>query len=253
MNGNGHPQAVLYARWSPRPERKNSSGKVVPCASNEVQVAKMREWCAAEGLEVREPPAVVAALSGGTDLEDNPALWGALISLKRGDTLVVYALDRLARSLLNQLLFIREAERRGAMVRSLAGEGTDDETFDGEMVRNILGSVNERNRKASAARTSAYMRRYQSEGRRMTPIVRVPYGSCADPADPSRLIANPPEAAALARMLELAREGLTPGKIVKRLDSEGYNARCGKWHRQVIRHILRRELENPTALARKER
>lgn len=245
MNGNGKGYAIPYARYSPRPEKKDAKGRVRECPSNEVQIAEIREWCAGEGLEIREPPFVVAALSGATDLEDNPTLWAALISLKRGDTLVVYALDRLARSLLNQLLFIREAERKGAKVRSLAGEGTDDDSYDGRMVRNIVGSVNERNREASAARTKAYMLYHQANGLRVcgrgsNGIQRVPYGTRIDPNDDARIVPNEDELAVVKRVWLLRDTGLGARSIARALTAEGYAPRSSRWHPKLISRILAR-------------
>ena len=56
-------------------------------------------------------------------------------------------------------------------------------------------------------RTSAAMRTYQADGRRMTRADRCPFGQQADPSDPSRLIDNPEELAALERIRRCGPRG----------------------------------------------
>ena len=69
-----------------------------------------------------------------------PVLEAVLSSLKPGDTLVVYKVDRLARSLRDLLRILERLDAAGAEFKSLT-EPFDTTTPVGEMVVHILGAV----------------------------------------------------------------------------------------------------------------
>ena len=71
---------------------------------------------------------------------DRPVLQRCLASLRPGDVLVVWKLDRLARSLRDLLGLLELLEQRGASFRSLT-EPIDTSSPLGELVVQILGAV----------------------------------------------------------------------------------------------------------------
>lgn len=78
----------------------------------------------------------------------------ALYSLRRGDVLVVYKIDRLARSLADLLRIVLRLERLGASFRSLT-EPIDTGTAIGRLMLQLLGSFAEFERSAINERCAA--------------------------------------------------------------------------------------------------
>lgn len=82
---------------------------------------------------------IVSEARSGASLEGR--LLGELLDkLKPGDVLVVYKLDRLARSLTDLLAVLRRIDAAGASVRSLT-EPIDSSTAVGELMLQMLGAI----------------------------------------------------------------------------------------------------------------
>lgn len=75
----------------------------------------------------------------GSSIGPRPQLQRALATLKKGDTLIVWKIDRLARSLVDLLSIIGKLNDRGAAIRSLT-EHIDTGSPIGEFVLHILGA-----------------------------------------------------------------------------------------------------------------
>lgn len=91
-----------------------------------------------------------------------PVLEALLASLKPGDTLVVYKIDRLARSLSDLLRVLDHLRRVGASFRSLT-ESIDTDTPIGRLMMQLLGAVAEFERniireRCIAGQAAAYSR-----------------------------------------------------------------------------------------------
>lgn len=69
-----------------------------------------------------------------------PGLDACLASLKAGDCLVVYKLDRLGRSLEHVMLLLKEFESRGVDFKSLS-EGFDTTTPAGKLLFHVIGAL----------------------------------------------------------------------------------------------------------------
>lgn len=97
-----------------------------------------------------------------------PALTAALASLKPGDILVVWRLDRLGRSLKHLIETMQELERRGIGFQSLS-EGIDSKSPTGKLLFHVIGAVAEFERSLISERTRAGLqaskRRGQTLGR----------------------------------------------------------------------------------------
>jgi site-specific DNA recombinase len=177
-----------------------------------------------------------AALSG--DDEERPGLWAALDALPRKGVLLVYKLDRLARSVYLSHLIEQELKKKGCRIISVAGEGTWSNTPEDELVRRILQALAEYQKKAQAARTKAAMLRHQASGRRMS--AQTPLGWKPDPANPARMIEDQAEGETLELVKRLDAEGLGLREIARKLNDLGHACRGRAWHHQAVKRILSR-------------
>lgn len=93
--------------------------------------------------------------SGGRD--DRPGLTACLKSLRDGDVLVVWKLDRLGRSLAHLVNTVKELSDRKIGLRVLTGKGAqiDTTTASGRMVFGIFGTLAEFERDLIRERTMA--------------------------------------------------------------------------------------------------
>src|SRR5208283_33119 len=85
---------------------------------------------------------------------DRPQLMAALDYVRAGDTLIVWKLDRLARSLKQLIETVEELERRNIGFRSLT-EAIDTTTTGGRLVFQIFGALAEFERGLIRERTRA--------------------------------------------------------------------------------------------------
>jgi DNA invertase Pin-like site-specific DNA recombinase len=92
-----------------------------------------------------------------------PVLAQALASLKPGDTLVVWRLDRLGRSLGHLIEIATILRDRGVFLRSLS-EGFDTSTAAGRLLYHVLGAVAEFEREVIKERTVAGMKAAKKRG-----------------------------------------------------------------------------------------
>ena len=230
-------KSILYARFSPRPDANESE-------SNATQLTA----CRALAIHFGWPTSIDhefedAALSG--DDEERPGLWAAIAVLSPGDVLVVYKLDRLARSVYLSWVIEQEVAKRKARIVSVVGEGTASDSPEDVLVRRILQALAEYQKKAQAAITKARMRQHQANGRRMSS--KPPYGWQADPTSPlnrhgkpGMMLPNDAELAAKKRIQELKAEGKGARAIAKALTAEGVPCRGRYWHHQTVQRILAR-------------
>ncbi|RFZ81520.1 recombinase family protein [Shinella sp. WSJ-2] len=95
-----------------------------------------------------------------------PGLTKMLRTLHRGDTLTVWRLDRLGRSLFELLKLVRELNERGVEFRSLS-ESLDTSTSAGRLLLHVLASMAEFERSLISERTRAGMAAARARGSRM--------------------------------------------------------------------------------------
>src|SRR5215211_3160469 len=101
-------------------------------------------------------------VSGSQD--DRPGLSDALSHLRPGDTLVVWRLDRLGRSLRHLIETVTELAQRGIGFRSLM-EQIDTTTPGGKLVFHVFGALAEFERDLIKERTQAGLRAARARGR----------------------------------------------------------------------------------------
>src|SRR3954454_11503020 len=99
--------------------------------------------------------------------DDRPGLAACLKALRRGDTLVVWKLDRLGRDLRHLVNLMHELTRRGIGLKVLAGEGAaiDTTTAAGKLVFGIFAALAEFERAVIVERTKAGIAAARARGR----------------------------------------------------------------------------------------
>lgn len=97
--------------------------------------------------------------------EDRPQLQAALDYLRAGDTLVVWKLDRLARSMKQLLQVVDQLKERNIGFRSLT-EAIDTTTAAGELFFHIFGALAQFERSIIRERTNAGLKAALARGRR---------------------------------------------------------------------------------------
>jgi DNA invertase Pin-like site-specific DNA recombinase len=101
--------------------------------------------------------------SGAT--RDRPQLKAALDYMRKGDTLVVWKLDRLARSTSQLIETVRDLETRGIGFRCLTQSEIDTTTAGGRLVFTIFGAIAEFEREVIRERTRAGLEAARLRGR----------------------------------------------------------------------------------------
>ena len=100
--------------------------------------------------------------------DDRPGLNAALKALRRGDTLVVWKLDRLGRNLHHLVNTVHDLEKGGKGLKVLTGHGAsiDTTTSAGKLVFGIFASLAEFERDLISERTKAGLASAQARGRK---------------------------------------------------------------------------------------
>ena len=139
------------------------------------------------------------AASGGR--WDRPELHRMLDQLREGDTVVVWKLDRLSRSLKDVLHIMERIADAGAGFRSIT-ENIDTTTPAGRMMMQMVGSFAEFEREMIRERTSAGLAQARAEGRIGGRRAKLTSAQQADVVD--NVIANRKSAAQMARLYNVS-------------------------------------------------
>lgn len=122
--------------------------------------------------------------------EDRPHLAACLKSLRHGDTLLVWKLDRLGRDLRHLVNIVHDLTERGIGLKVLTGQGAaiDTTTASGKLVFGIFAALAEFERELISERTIAGLASARARGRKggrpykMTPAkVRLATASMGQP------------------------------------------------------------------------
>ena len=98
--------------------------------------------------------------------EDRPGLTACNAELRRGDTLVVWRLDRLGRSMLHLVTMIEDLKQRGIGFRSISDGMIDTTSASGELVLNIFSALAQFERRLIQERTRAGLSAARARGRK---------------------------------------------------------------------------------------
>ncbi len=183
-------------------------------------------------------------ISGSNGLERRLGLATALARLEAGDAdcLVVYRLDRLARDYVLQELLVNRLREAGTPLRS-ATEDIETDTDDPTkvLVRQILGSIGQYERALIRGRMQAGKMVKAARGGYVGG--QPGYGKRAEDAE---LVDEPEEAAVVAMVTALRRDGASYRAICEALSQAGMRPRrAGTWHPMVVRNIARRSAPLP--------
>lgn len=152
--------------------------------------------------------------SGAT--ANRPALAAALDHLREGDALVVWRLDRLARSLKQLIDTVEHIEEQGANLVSL-NEKLDTSTPSGRLVFHVFGALAEFERGLIRERTRAGLDAARAQGRRG--------GRPNKFTDKHRKRAEALLAAGTFSVPEVAREiGVSPATLYRHMPAAAQNA-----------------------------
>ena len=97
---------------------------------------------------------------------ERPGLEKCIQELQKGDTLVVWRLDRLGRSMPHLVSTIEDLKNRGISFKSLCDGAIDTTTASGELVFNIFSSLAQFERKLIQERTKAGLNAARARGKK---------------------------------------------------------------------------------------
>jgi DNA invertase Pin-like site-specific DNA recombinase len=147
-------------------------------------------------------------------LKDRPELTSCLRALRKGDSLVVWKLDRLARSLKDLVELMHDLDERGVGFRSLT-ETIDTTNAGGRLVFHVFGALAEFERSLIRERTLAGLAAARARGRRggrkmamSKADVRKAAAMLTDPAITKAEVAKHFAVSRVTLNASLAREGL---------------------------------------------
>ena len=123
-----------------------------------------RDALVAAGIE----PAYIYEDCGSGRLDARPGLDAVIKALREGDTLVVWKLDRLGRSLRHLVNTMHDLTHRGIGLKVLAGQGAtiDTTTPTGKLVFGIFAALAEFERELIVERTRAGIAAARARGRK---------------------------------------------------------------------------------------
>ena len=166
-------------------------------------------------------------------------LWAAIEALEPGDVLLVYKLDRLARNVYLSECIRKAVEKIGARIEAVHGdiEGDGPEQI---MIRQVLASIAEYERKVIAIRTKYAMLYHQKNGRRMGRYA--PYGMMINPRNKKLIIPCKHELPAVNRISDLHKEGKELHDIVVEMNKDYFEMARGKigWTQRSVKKIIAR-------------
>jgi DNA invertase Pin-like site-specific DNA recombinase len=103
--------------------------------------------------------------ASGKSIQARPELANCLRALRAGDTLTVWRLDRLGRSLSDLVMIVNDLEKRGVAFESLS-EGIDTTSASGKLIFHVFASMAEFERNLIRERTHAGLAAARARGRK---------------------------------------------------------------------------------------
>jgi len=241
----GAPQAVIYARVSTAGQAGGTSltGQLEAC----------RAAAARHGWEVTSE-CVDAGESGARAVR--PALAEVMDLVGSGgvDVLIVYRLDRLARSTIHLLTLVQQLEAAGVRLVSTS-EAIDTRTPTGRMTMTVLGSVAELERETIRTRTREGVARRVAQGGWVSSTPPFGYRAVPDTRSGMRgviLAIDPVQAATIREMCRLlVAERVPLTQATAALNAAGHRTASGKpWTRATLSTWARGSRPTTTAAGR---
>lgn len=193
----------------------------------EAQRASIEAWATARGITIAAW-CIDEGVSGGAALEARPELARALVLLRehQAGSLVVAKRDRLARDVIVAAMVEKLAANVGAVILSVAGEGSDD-TNDpsAQLLRRMVDAFAEYERAMIAMRTRNALAAKRNRGE---VIGGVPPWGYRLSDDGTRWVPDEREQRMLALVHQLRSQGATFASIVESLALAGFTSRNGR-------------------------
>ena len=200
----------------------------------ETQKSFCADFAEKNGLNIVESFEDVG-VSGGAPIEKRAGLLNAISSLKKGDVLLCYRLDRIGRDPLLLLTVERMLEKKGCRLVSVCNEGTATDTPQDKLMRQMVVLFAEYERSVIRARISACLQNKKAKGER---VGTIPYGF---QLGPNGTLVECPESQNVLSMVQKEREsGKSWRSIVEVLNGAGVlNRRGRKWNYANLYHCCK--------------
>jgi putative DNA-invertase from lambdoid prophage Rac len=156
-------------------------------------------------------------VTGSKPLNQRPEGAALLAALRPGDTIITPKLDRMFRSALDALAVLGELKSRGVNLHMIDLGGDTTGNGVSKLVFTILSAVAEAERDRTRERIAEVKADQRARGRFLGGSV--PFGWRRDG---EAIVAEPHEQAALMRMRELRKDGLSLRAIQDRLAADGH-------------------------------
>ncbi len=225
-NDRGHERVALYMRTSSDEQRE--AGTI------QTQAEVLRARAERMDLEIVKTYAD-DGVSGVTPLHERPAGQTLLADAKVGkfDTVLVYKLDRLARTQLGILDAADRLERMGVALRS-ATEHYETATPQGRLMFQMLGSFAEFEKSNINERTRDGLYRAHRSGRHLAPV---PFGYRA--GEDGRLLVVEVEAQVVEQVFENIAAGASLYSEAERLNALGVRPPSAKYESGKKRYVAK--------------
>lgn len=241
--------AILYLRVSTDAQVKSGAGL-------NAQRDDAHRWAESNDAEILEVCSD-EDVSGSVPLDRRPGLMRAIQLLQKDWLLLVTKRDRAFRADKLTIGMIEYAvQKRGARIRSVAGEGTESDDPDdpySELMRNMVDAFGNFERLMIGLRTKTALRAKRERREVYGPI---PYGSVTEPGPDGRemLVDDPEQQVIISRIRNWKTEGVSLREIAQRLNDDDVptptasrapmldfiGRRSGKgWSHSTIASILR--------------
>lgn len=219
--------------------RVSTVGQAQEGISLEAQRAKIEDWARLHDYQLID--VLVDAGLSGKRADNRPALQQALaLASSRGAAVVVYKLDRLARSIRDLLAISADLQAAGADLVSLS-ESLDTTSAIGTFYFTLMGGLAQFERDLTSERTIAALSHKRAQGQR---VGQIPYGYSLA-ADGVHLEAVADELRVIDQVRQLRGTGLSYHRIARHLTTAGIMARTGRaWHPQQVYNLAN---QRPTA------
>ena len=221
--------------------RVSTEGQADGGVSLDAQRAKLTAYCTALDLEL-----VAVEADAGLSAKSlaRPALQRALGMLRdgRADALLVVKLDRLTRSVRDLGTLVEDYFAAGRWALLSVADSIDTRSAAGRLVLNVLASVAQWEREATAERTRDALAHLRSEGVRLGgAALGWERGEAVGAAGRRVVVAVEDEADTVARILALKADGLSLRGIAEILAAEGRSTKAGgRWHATTVQRVIAR-------------
>jgi DNA invertase Pin-like site-specific DNA recombinase len=169
-----------------------------------------------------------------------PALDAMLAELRPGDTVVVFKLDRLGRSMQHLIGLVLDVADRGITVRSLS-EQIDTSSAAGRMVLAVMAGLAEMERESIRERTRAGMAAAKARGVKVGDVGRIGAEGARRGREVVRQRAREGAERVRWALEPLLAEGLSQSQIAETLNDRGVPSPTGgRWSRKVVSRVAGR-------------